>query len=303
MPLKTSGNLNKVIRMGPETFKQLCELLQTNGGLQPTQKATIEEQVVKFLHILSLPATNGAVSYFYRHSGETISRHFHRVLRAVITLEDQFLRQPTGEQIPPEILDSDRFSPYFKDWVGAIDGTHVRVKVSSNEAARYRGRKEHPTKNALAAYSFDLKFTYVLPGWEGPTSDSRIIKNAMNREDKLIIPNDKYYLVDAGFMLKRGLLTPYRNIRSGERTSETEGELGDDGAGDSEADEKRPVPLPFSLEEHRPRIEFLHFSLLIDSPMGDRVRWGGMIMSDYEKGLHCGFELGWASNGFSLRSS
>ena len=74
----------------------------------------------------------------------------------------------------------------------AIDGTHVRVKVSNTEAARYRGRKEHPTQNVLAACSFDLKFTYVLPGWEVTASDSRIIKNALNREDKLIIPNGNF---------------------------------------------------------------------------------------------------------------
>lgn len=34
---------------------------------------------------------------------------------------------------------------------------------------------------------FDLKFTYVLSGWEGTTSDSRIIKDALTRENKLII--------------------------------------------------------------------------------------------------------------------
>ena len=53
----------------------------------------------------------------------------------------------------------------------------------------YRGRKGYPTLNVLAACSFDLKFTYILPRWEGTPSDSRIIKNALTREDKLIIPN------------------------------------------------------------------------------------------------------------------
>jgi hypothetical protein len=42
----------------------------------------------------------------------------------------------------------------------------VRAKVSSEDAPRYRGRKEYPTQNILAACSFDLKFTYILPGWE-----------------------------------------------------------------------------------------------------------------------------------------
>ncbi|XP_065865661.1 protein ALP1-like isoform X3 [Euphorbia lathyris] len=106
-----------------------------------------------------------------------------------------------------------KFYPYFKDCVGAIDGTHVRVKVSNTEAPRYRGRKEYPTQNVLAACTFDLKFTYVLAGWEGTASDSRIIKHALSREFPLKMPEGKYYLVDAGFMLRRGLITPYRGER------------------------------------------------------------------------------------------
>ncbi|KAG6530240.1 hypothetical protein ZIOFF_012463 [Zingiber officinale] len=102
---------------------------------------------------------------------------------------------------------------HFDHCVGALDGTHIRVKVSDEDARIYRGRKDWPTTNVLAAYSFDLKFTYILSGWEGTTSDSRIVKNALSRHDKLLIPHGKYYLVDSGFMLKRGLITPYRGIR------------------------------------------------------------------------------------------
>ena len=40
----------------------------------------------------------------------------------------------------------------------------------------------------MAACDFDMRFTYVLPGWEGTASDSRIIKNALVRDDKLVIP-------------------------------------------------------------------------------------------------------------------
>ncbi|KAG6486803.1 hypothetical protein ZIOFF_055383 [Zingiber officinale] len=121
--------------------------------------------------------------------------------------------QPDGSEIPPLIQSSSRFYPYFKDCVGALDGTHIRVKVSDEDAPRYRGRKDWPTTNVLAACSFDLKFTYILSGWEGTASDSRIVKNALSRRDKLLIPHGKYYLVDSGFMLKRGLITPYRGIR------------------------------------------------------------------------------------------
>ncbi|KAL2346267.1 hypothetical protein Fmac_000267 [Flemingia macrophylla] len=74
------------------------------------------------------------------------------------------------------------------DCLGAIDGTHVRVKVPRSDAPRFRGRKDWSTQNVFAACDFDMKFTYVLGGWEGTTSDSRILKDVLSREDPLIIP-------------------------------------------------------------------------------------------------------------------
>ena len=64
--------------------------------------------------------------------------------------------------------------------------------MSNEDAVRYRSRKSYTTQNVLVACSFDLKFTYVLPGWEGTTSDSRIIKNALTRNDNLKISQGKF---------------------------------------------------------------------------------------------------------------
>ncbi|KAL2337663.1 hypothetical protein Fmac_012109 [Flemingia macrophylla] len=101
----------------------------------------------------------------------------------------------------------------LQDCLGAIDGTHVRVKVPTSDAPRFRGRKDWPTQNVFAACDFNMKFTYVLGGWEGTASDSRILKDALSRQDPLIIPQGKYYLGYAGFMLKSQILTPYRGVR------------------------------------------------------------------------------------------
>ena len=57
----------------------------------------------------------------------------------------------------------------------------------ATDAPKYRGRKEYITQNVLAACDFDIRFTYVLPGWEGTIFDSKIIKNSLSREDKLIM--------------------------------------------------------------------------------------------------------------------
>jgi hypothetical protein len=37
----------------------------------------------------------------------------------------------------------------------------------------------------LAVVDFDLKFTYVLAGWEGSTHDALILADALERDDGL----------------------------------------------------------------------------------------------------------------------
>jgi len=54
----------------------------------------------------------------------------------------------------------------------------------------------------------------VLSGWEGSASDSRVLNSALeNRIDRLEVSNGKHYLVDSGYQLRHGFLTPYRKTR------------------------------------------------------------------------------------------
>jgi hypothetical protein len=70
----------------------------------------------------------------------------------------------------------------------AIDGTHVYARVPAKIQAAFRGRKNHPIKNVLAVVAFDLKFTYVLTGWEGLAHDATILSDALERENGLRVP-------------------------------------------------------------------------------------------------------------------
>ena len=46
----------------------------------------------------------------------------------------------------------------------------------------------------MAAVDFDLKFTYVLAGWEGSAHDALILANALEREDGLKVPTGNSFL-------------------------------------------------------------------------------------------------------------
>ena len=62
------------------------------------------------------------------------------------------------------------------------------ARVPRRISAAFRGRKEGTTQNVMAAVDFDLKFTYVLAGWEGSAHDALILANALEREDGLKVP-------------------------------------------------------------------------------------------------------------------
>nr|KAJ0217060.1 hypothetical protein LSAT_V11C300154530 [Lactuca sativa] len=144
----------------------------------------VKEQVARFLHIVGNDLRNTL------SLGYIGARNPQRV-------ESLYIQLPQGDVVSKEIQDKRRFFPYFKNYVGAIDGTHVCFKV--------------PKRHALDTVA--ARFTYVLTGWEGTASDSRILKNALNRDDKLVIPNGHYYLVDAGLPHSTILMAPYRGVR------------------------------------------------------------------------------------------
>ena len=53
---------------------------------------------------------------------------------------------------------------------------------------RFRGCKDGTTQNVLAAVSFDLKFTYVLAGWEASAHDLRVLNDEFARRGGFSIP-------------------------------------------------------------------------------------------------------------------
>ena len=119
---------------------------------------------------------------------------------------------PNVESVPYEIRKKRGILyPYFKDAIGAADGTHIPAKVPSEDIVRFRNRKGDISQNVLGICTFGLLFSCVIPGWEGSAHDGRVLQWALR--NGLEVPEGKYFLVDAGYALRKGFLTPYRGIR------------------------------------------------------------------------------------------
>ncbi|KAL5568532.1 hypothetical protein UlMin_025107 [Ulmus minor] len=95
-------------------------------------------------------------------------------------MSGEYIRPPDMTNVHHTIRYSNRFFPYFQGCVGAIDGTHVSACVGGARADKFRGRKGDTTWNVMAACDFDLKFTYMLSGWEGSAHDARVLEHAIS---------------------------------------------------------------------------------------------------------------------------
>ncbi|XP_058093877.1 uncharacterized protein LOC131239943 [Magnolia sinica] len=182
----------EVCRMELPAFKKLCDILRRKRLLQNTAGVNVEEQLAMFLFTVGHNASNRQVQKRFHHSGETVSRHFNNTLNALTHLSARYICLPPPN-IPPEIHDQPDFFPYFKDCIGAIDGTCIL------------------SQNVMAACSFDSRFTYVLAGWEDSIEDSTVLEAALSTDFQ--VPEGKYYLVDADYGNSPGFISPYPGIR------------------------------------------------------------------------------------------
>ncbi|XP_044319961.1 protein ALP1-like [Triticum aestivum] len=176
-----------MIRLRREPFFRFFQLFRDRNLLKDTIHLTIEQQVAMFLHTVGHNIRNRVIGANFGSSGEVVSRYFQRVLHAIGELRDDLIRKPSLET-QTKIEGNYRWDPYFKDCIGAIDGTHVRASVTPDMEASFRGRKTYATQNVMAAVDFDLRFTYVLAGWEGTAHDALVLRDALERENGLRVP-------------------------------------------------------------------------------------------------------------------
>ncbi|XP_021754701.1 protein ALP1-like isoform X1 [Chenopodium quinoa] len=198
------------IRIRPQAFLNLCNILVERGLLKENIRIGVKEQVMIFLYILGHNVRFRVAGGRFFRSIWTIHHYFHVVLKAILKLYPDFVK-PQASPLPSEIQNNPRFFPWFEDFIGAIDGTHIRASVPIEMQGRFRGRKGGTTQNMLGAVDFDMKFTYVLAGWEGSAHDSKVLQDALKRGFK--VPKGKYYLADAGYGDRKGFMPPYRRTR------------------------------------------------------------------------------------------
>ncbi|KAL8524693.1 hypothetical protein ACS0TY_014336 [Phlomoides rotata] len=178
--------------MDRATFHKLCFILQSVCGLKSSRRVCVSKKVAMFLSILSHHTKNRCVKFAFKRSGETVSKHFHSVLNSVLRLHVMFL-------VRPQPITEDNTDPRWQQFQVTLSysgllmssrRTHIDVHVPVSDKGRYQNRKGQITVNVLCVCDIHMRFVYILTGWEGSKADSRVLRNALNKENGLKVPKD-----------------------------------------------------------------------------------------------------------------
>ena len=124
----------------------------------------------------------------------------------------KFVQLPKADyELPHHICHNPKLWPYFKDSLGAIDGSHIHCAPPSINRPFFWNWKGFISQNCLFAWSFSLHFVYSLTGWEGSATEAQLWESLQLRG--LIVPEGRYYLTDAGFPSCNKLLILYKSVR------------------------------------------------------------------------------------------
>ncbi|CAD6976941.1 unnamed protein product [Tilletia controversa] len=176
-----------MLGMGSSTFRELEKELIGPGSLAGGKYITVTERLAIFLYMCRFAVTCRQAADGFGHSATSI-----------------------GTPVADRITGDPGLFPFFKDVIGAIDGSHVPAHAPLKIRDRFWNRKGRTSFNVLAACDFDMCFIYILGGWEGSASDSLLWQKAQDAGLKL---GNKKLLGDAGFGFSSNLLIPYRGVR------------------------------------------------------------------------------------------
>ncbi len=198
-----------LFRMTRREFDVLVDWL-AGQGLAGGRDISLAHKVMVFLLILGHNESQRNVAHRFLISQGTVSKLVQELLPAFVSLHEEFVKPYDDDWLDP-IIELDSMANSFNGCIGAIDGTHIPALVPSLKQQPYRDRKGAVSQNVFAAVRFDGSFAYVLAGAEGSMNDSSILGVALG--GGFVIPPHRYYIGDAGFGSRPGVVVPFSDVR------------------------------------------------------------------------------------------
>jgi hypothetical protein len=205
MSTPSLSRFRELARMDKPTFQALLTRLLATNKLKHSRNICAGQKLMMFLYSLTGKG-NRDIQERWQHSGETVSRIIHEVSESILFIQADYINLAPNPTVSASIQNNRKFYPYFRDCIGALDGTHIPAIVAIDIDKPFRNRKGFISQNVLAVCNFDMTFSYVLAGWKGSALDGRVLTDSVTKGFPLRA--GKFYLGDAGYGLTYRLSFP-----------------------------------------------------------------------------------------------
>lgn len=168
-------------------------------------------QVMVALRFYATGSFQAILGDVHRISRPSVSRIINDFTDCLVRLSPEYVKMPTQND-SVQIMRGFSDIAGFPNVIGAIDGTHIRIKSPSLDEHLYVNRKNYHSINVQAVCDSKLRFMNIVAKWPGSTHDSFILENSALKDmfERGAIP-EGWLLGDSGYPLRPWLLTPVLN--------------------------------------------------------------------------------------------
>lgn len=144
----------------------------------------------------------------------TAFRALRRVTYALHCVSPRFIKWPKDQDA---LIVMERFQQLcgFPNVIGAIDGTHIRIRAPVEDANSYINRKGFHSLNVQVICDSRGLFTHCYAGQVGSVHDTRVFRNSPVARflefPENYFPNNSHIIGDAAYSIHPHVMVPFRN--------------------------------------------------------------------------------------------
>lgn len=209
-------DFKRFFRLSRTTFETICEHISGYQELLPSwtggrEFIPVEKQLLIVLWYISSQETLNRIADRFNVAEVSVVRCRDRVFHVFLNyLKTKFITWPTGNE-RDRVIEGFEKKANFPNVVGAIDGTHIKIKAPMQHPETYVNRKGYHSVILQAVCREDMRFTHVVAGNVGSCHDSRVLRKSDLWESGPALCGDAHLIGDAAYPLRKWLITPYRD--------------------------------------------------------------------------------------------
>lgn len=183
-------------------------LLQEIGGrliyeepLRGRPPLCSEKQVLKTLWYLDTQSTLLMTADRFGVTGFSVIRARRNVIDALVSVIPKVMKWPNRGEVQTIILDFQR-TIGLPDVIGALGGTHIKIKPPPNQPEQYNNRKGFHSLQLQCVCDPNLLFIHAYVRWPGSVHDARVLKNSDLLDNGPSLCGDIHIIADSAYQLQ-----------------------------------------------------------------------------------------------------